>query len=100
MTKNSPDKINSPITILQMGAVSGLLAQTVCYPLDTIRRRSETYGKHYSSIGNAISTIIKKEGFAGFYKGMAANSIKIVPNNFIRFYIFEQINPVLKNICN
>ena len=89
---NYPERINAPSSILLMGATAGLTAQTICYPLDTIRRRSETYGKHYNSLFDAFKTIARKEGFVGFYRGMLANSIKVVPNNFIRFFVFEKLN--------
>ena len=89
---NYPERINAPSSILLMGATAGLTAQTICYPLDTIRRRSETYGKHYNSLFDAFKTIARKEGFVGFYRGMLANSIKFVPNNFISFFVFEKLN--------
>lgn len=92
LRESYPEKVASPGEVLAMGAIAGLTAQTICYPLDTIRRRSEIYGTHYSSVFNAISTIIQKEGVVGFYRGMLANSLKVVPNNFIRFFVFERIN--------
>ena len=52
---------------------------------DTVRRRQQLKGNNYSSTANAFSTIAKVEGVAGFYKGMAANALKVVPNNAIRF---------------
>lgn len=89
---NYPEKINLTSNILFMGGVAGLTAQTACYPLDTIRRRSETYGRHYSSMYDAFTKIARNEGVRGFYRGMLANSMKVVPNNFIRFFIFEILN--------
>ena len=55
--------------ILVLGAVSGIVAQTCCYPLDTVRRRMQVAGTNYSSTMNAFSTIAKVEGFRGFYVG-------------------------------
>jgi solute carrier family 25 phosphate transporter 23/24/25/41 len=91
VSKLYPDKVNTPLYVLGMGAVAGLVAQSVCYPLDTIRRRSEVFGKNYNSIPHAVSTIYKKEGVSGFYKGMPANAAKIIPNNFFRFFIFNSL---------
>lgn len=85
--------IKEPYKSLCIGGISGLIAQTICYPLDTVRRRMEVYGKNYTSILNAYSTIYCKEGIRGFYKGMLPNVIKVIPNNALRFCIFS-------NICN
>lgn len=84
--------LNKPYIILSLGCISGISAQTFCYPLDTIRRRSEVYGKNYFSICHAIKTIYIKEGIKGFYKGVIANTLKIIPNNFIRFFVFEKLS--------
>ncbi len=32
-----------------------------------------------------------QEGFVGFYRGWAANTLKVVPQNAIRFVAYEQI---------
>lgn len=79
----------NPFSILFLGACSGIIAQTCCYPLDTVRRRMQLAGKNYSGLSNAFTTIVKQEGFRGFYKGMSANALKVVPNNAIRFAAFD-----------
>ncbi|CAK9042453.1 Calcium-binding mitochondrial carrier protein SCaMC-1 (Mitochondrial ATP-Mg/Pi carrier protein 1) (Mitochondrial Ca(2+)-dependent solute carrier protein 1) (Small calcium-binding mitochondrial carrier protein 1) (Solute carrier family 25 member 24), partial [Durusdinium trenchii] len=79
----------NPAVILGLGATAGIIAQTACYPLDTVRRRMQLAGKTYSSTANAFATILKEEGFLGFYKGMSANAMKVVPNNAIRFAAYE-----------
>lgn len=52
-------------------------------------------GKNYTSTANAFYTIATKEGPLGFYKGMTANALKIVPNNAIRFAAYEFLKGVL-----
>ena len=79
----------SPFAILGLGAAAGIIAQTACYPLDTVRRRMQIAGKHYTSTANAFVTIAQQEGMRGFYKGMSANALKVVPNNAIRFAAYE-----------
>ena len=71
--------------------LAGLVAQTICFPLDTIRRRMQLAGTNYSSTFDAIKTIARVEGVRGFYKGIAPNAIKIVPNNGIRFLAFDYL---------
>ena len=74
---------------LGLGACAGLFAQSICFPLDTIRRRMQLPGQHYSSVGNAFKTVFQTEGFKGFYKGMAPNALKVIPNNAIRFVVYD-----------
>ena len=85
----------SPFSILFLGACSGIIAQTCCYPLDTVRRRMQVAGKNYSSTANAFSTILRTEGIRGYYKGMTANALKVVPNNAIRFAAFDFLKTLI-----
>eukprot|EP00924_Labyrinthula_sp_SR-Ha-C_P009234 augustus_masked-scaffold_2-processed-gene-17.41-mRNA-1 protein AED:0.02 eAED:0.03 QI:0/-1/0/1/-1/1/1/0/337 len=79
----------NPFATLTLGAISGIIAQSCCYPLDTVRRRMQLAGTNYTSTRNAFSTILRVEGLRGFYKGMSANALKVVPNNAIRFASFD-----------
>lgn len=83
--------------ILSVGAISALFSQTICYPLDTIRRRMQIKGTPYKHGIDAFQQIIKKEGVAQLYAGITANALKIAPNNSIRFLVYElcklYINP-------
>jgi len=92
-TNYGPDEnTKSPILrILALGGIAGLCAQTLCYPLDTIRRRMQIKGTHYTSVPNAVSTILSKEGAKGFYKGIGPNALKVVPNNGIRFLAYTYL---------
>eukprot|EP00004_Rigifila_ramosa_P003980 TRINITY_DN14363_c0_g1_i1.p1 TRINITY_DN14363_c0_g1~~TRINITY_DN14363_c0_g1_i1.p1 ORF type:complete len:301 (+),score=85.96 TRINITY_DN14363_c0_g1_i1:1-903(+) len=82
------------LTSLGVGALAGTIAQTVCYPLDTIRRRQQYGTGAYKNGFDACVKIMRGEGVSGFYKGYVANTIKVVPNNAIRFLTFEVIKKV------
>jgi len=81
----------TPVSSLFMGAGAGIIAQTACYPLDTIRRRMQLKGTNYKNTLDAIKVITQKEGATGLYKGMSANTLKVIPNNAIRFMVFEYL---------
>lgn len=80
---------------LLVGAASGTLAATACYPLDTIRRRMQMRGHSYSGQLDAFATIWRKEGARGFYRGWAANTLKVVPQNAIRLVSYEALKAAL-----
>ena len=62
------------------GAFAGLLAQTMSYPLDVVRRRMQIdpfNQQRYTGIWNALNTIYSEEGIKrGLYKGVSMNWLK------------------------
>lgn len=78
--------------VVVYGALSGLLAQTVTYPLDTVRRRMQTEGAHnigrpvdllapvekrYTGILQTLRLVAREEGFrTGLFKGVSLNWFK------------------------
>lgn len=83
------------VSNLLVGAVAGTFATTVCYPLDTVRRRMQMQGKHYSSMSDAFVTMTRQEGVRGFYRGWWANTLKVVPQNSIRFVAYEFMKKII-----
>lgn len=83
------------VRVLGCGAAAGLFAQSICFPLDTIRRRMQMKGTNYKSVLHAVSEIATKEGVQGFYRGVVPNAIKIVPNNGIRFLAYEMLKSLM-----
>lgn len=77
------------LVILSLGAISAIISQGICYPLDTIRRRMQLSGNNYKNGLDVLVQIVKKEGIPKLYSGMIPNMLKIVPNNSIRFGIYE-----------
>jgi solute carrier family 25 phosphate transporter 23/24/25/41 len=69
-------KSRNPLVVLSLGAAAGVLAQTVCYPLDTVRRRMQLKGVAYPSTLAAFATIAREEGPRGFYRGMLPKCVR------------------------
>lgn len=46
----------------------------------------------YTSIPNVISRTWAKEGFLGFYKGLATNAVRILPGTCVTFVVYEQLS--------
>ena len=79
-----PDgKTSAPWKVV-CGACAGVVAQTITYPGDTVRRRMQTNGmggaaKHYAGTIDCIKQIVVKEGRAGVFAGYGANLMKSLP---------------------
>lgn len=70
------------VATLSCGGIAGALAQTVSYPLDLIRRRMQVQdfvpgAVKYKGVSDAVVSIIRAEGCAALYKGLAANYCKV-----------------------
>lgn len=69
------------------GGIAGTTGQSVSYPCDLLRRRFQMRGDYYgkSGIREMMASIYKEEGVRGFYKGYAANFVKVTPAIAIMF---------------
>ena len=79
-----------------------MIAQTLMYPGDTIKRQMQINGldktkKKYSSLTNCIKHIYKENGMKGFYPGLSINLIKAVPEATLQFFIYETVLQYLQN---
>eukprot|EP00882_Tetradesmus_deserticola_P029720 GHRQ01033316.1.p1 GENE.GHRQ01033316.1~~GHRQ01033316.1.p1 ORF type:complete len:158 (+),score=78.19 GHRQ01033316.1:167-640(+) len=89
------ERPQNPVANLLMGGAAGTIAASVCYPLDTIRRRMQMRGVTYNSQLHAFQSIWAQEGMRGFYRGWAANTLKVVPQNAIRLVTYEALKGLL-----
>ncbi|EFJ47913.1 hypothetical protein VOLCADRAFT_44344, partial [Volvox carteri f. nagariensis] len=91
--------------MLAFGGVSGLLAQTVTYPLDVVRRRMQVYGIQQEAAASAVtsrlttwdvgSTIVRQEGLRGLFRGLSLNYVKVVPSTAIGFTVYDMFKSYL-----
>jgi solute carrier family 25 phosphate transporter 23/24/25/41 len=65
------------------GVTSGIIAQTIVYPLDVIRRRIQvegvqsTWARLYTF--PALHRVVKKEGYRGLFAGLGPTFAKVAP---------------------
>jgi solute carrier family 25 (mitochondrial phosphate transporter), member 23/24/25/41 len=84
-----------------IGGLSGVIAQSVMYPGDTVRRCMQAAGAgasaqpSYTSTWHCITSIAKTEGLIGFYRGAWVNAIKVVPGAMIQFASYDYFKRVL-----
>jgi len=90
----------STVQLLTCGGIAGVLAQTVTYPLDVLRRIMQMQGFSaqypvYGTLWNAVRGVFKKDGIKGFYKGLIPNYLKVVPSISISFVTYEKLKNFL-----
>lgn len=83
------------------GGIAGLLAQTIAFPGDVIKRQLQLNGVNnnknkYNGMIDCIHKIYIKEGIPGFYTGLKINIIKCIPGAAIQFTVYDYC----KNIGN
>jgi len=88
-------------TRLGAGAFAGLVAQSITYPLDIVRRRSQVHPDQYRTVLGSMRTILQGEGVMALFKGLSMNwvkgpvaiSISFVINDLLRAKIAKRSAP-------
>ena len=89
--KNRDDILSNNIFA---GGIAGTVAQLVMYPGDTVKRHMQIDGinsNQYSNLRSCITNIYKRNGIAGFYRGILLNSIKTIPEIIIKFSVYNYV---------
>lgn len=82
------------------GSLAGIVAQTVAYPFDVVRRRlqvaPEKFGHHVDeSCWHEIRSIFRNGGWRGFFVGLSINYIKIAPMTGMSFVVYDMMKKLL-----
>ncbi|NP_001130999.1 putative mitochondrial adenine nucleotide transporter BTL1 [Zea mays] len=84
--------------LLLIGALSGLTASTISFPLEVARKRlmaGALQGKCPPNMIAALSEVIQEEGVMGLYRGWGASCLKVMPNSGITWVLYEAWKDVL-----
>lgn len=85
------------------GALAGMMAQTITYPGDTIRKRMQTDGirgtkQIYNGMFDCMRTVFRNEGFRTLYAGLGANLIRGIPGAAVQFTAFNCFKNLLTDL--
>ncbi|KAL3135340.1 hypothetical protein ABBQ32_007532 [Trebouxia sp. C0010 RCD-2024] len=104
-------KLPVPV-MLTFGACSGLVAQTLTYPLDVVRRRMQVQGLKLPpaqqqaalkaqgttvlrSTWHGLVTIGTQQGVKALFAGLTINYMKVVPSTAIGFTLYDTMKSYL-----
>ncbi|XP_027202279.2 thiamine pyrophosphate carrier protein 1 [Dermatophagoides pteronyssinus] len=91
------------------GALSGMVAKFLVYPLDLVKKRLQIrgfetgrgnkFGKtvHYEGFIHCITHTIQTENLAAFYKGMIPSIFKSTLSTALHFWLYESLVKKLNN---
>jgi solute carrier family 25 phosphate transporter 23/24/25/41 len=79
---------------LAIGSIGGIIAMTLTYPTELLRRRMMVQGiggepRLYNSIWDACKKIASTEGYRGFYRGMLVTYYKVIPSTAISWAVMD-----------
>ncbi|KYQ93210.1 hypothetical protein DLAC_11640 [Tieghemostelium lacteum] len=97
---NETTEIKKGLSITLVGAISGLVADSIMHPIDTIRARLqvEKVGKsQYNGTFHAMNMILKNEGVKYLYKGFPIVATATVPAHALYFYGYEESKRILSS---
>ena len=82
------------------GAFAGTAATTCTYPLDLLRTRfaAQSTQRAYTSLIASVREINRREGPRGFFRGLSAAVVQIVPYMGFFFTFYESLKPLVADV--
>ncbi|KAK2761390.1 hypothetical protein FQN54_001912 [Arachnomyces sp. PD_36] len=92
----------SNMDFLLLSGISKMFAGCATYPYQVIRARLQTYdaATNYNGVTDVIRKIWYKEGWAGFYKGLGPNLLRVLPSTWVTFLVYENMKVYLPGMIN
>ncbi|KAA8500065.1 Calcium-binding mitochondrial carrier protein SCaMC-1 [Porphyridium purpureum] len=87
--------------MLVMGSIAGSVAQTVCHPLDVVRKRLQLQGLggrpvvHHGGFLPTMREIASSEGVSALYRGLAPQYLSVLPSAGVSYLVYEKMKILL-----
>jgi len=90
----------SALDFLVLSGVAKVFAGSTTYPYQVIRTRLQMYDAEstYRGTSDVVAKVWKKEGFAGFYKGLGPNLLRVLPSTWVTFLVYEKTKVFIPHI--
>lgn len=88
---HKPGEKLRPLDIIAMSATSKVIAAGSTYPYQVVRSRLQDQHRSYNGVADVVRTTYKNESWRGFYKGLGANLLRVVPACCITFFTYERV---------
>lgn len=91
----------STVDYLVISGFSKMFAGSVTYPYQVVRSRLQMYdaNRNYRGARDVIAQVWKREGLAGFYKGLGPNLLRVLPSTWVTFLVYEKMKGYLPHVA-
>ncbi|KAL9075100.1 MAG: hypothetical protein Q9161_001785 [Pseudevernia consocians] len=82
---------------LVLSGLAKIFAGSTTYPYQVVRARLQMYDADstYQSARDVVAQVWRKEGLAGFYKGLGPNLLRVMPSTWVTFLVYEKTKVLL-----
>ncbi|KAM4690240.1 solute carrier family 25 member 47 [Rhinophrynus dorsalis] len=85
--------------VLLAGGFAGVVAWSICTPMDVIKSRLQVDGvtqRKYRGVIHCITESVRQEGITVLFKGLSLNCVRAFPVNMVVFLTYEAILKQIK----
>ena len=77
---------------LVLSGAAKVFAGSITYPYQVVRTRLQMYDADntYHSASDVVAKVWRKEGMAGFYRGLGPNLLRVLPSTWVTFLVYEK----------
>ncbi|KAI0562746.1 Mitochondrial carrier [Gracilaria domingensis] len=86
---------SNSVKYLIAGAIAGIVSRTAVSPLEVVATVNMCTSGTAPPLLRQLRVLLQTEGLRGFFKGNAANCLKVAPTKGIQFVAFEALKRVL-----
>lgn len=83
----------SGFDFLYLSGIAKIFAGSATYPYQVVRARLQMYDadRTYKSARDVVIQVWRQEGWAGFYKGLGPNLLRVMPSTWVTFLVYEKM---------
>ena len=84
------------VDYLLLSGLAKVFAGGITYPYQVVRARLQMYDADsaYRSARDVVGQLWRKEGVAGYYKGLGANLLRVMPSTWVTFLVYEKTRSI------
>lgn len=85
-----------------LSGLAKVFAGSTTYPYQVVRARLQMYDAEstYKSARDVVAQVWRKEGLAGFYKGLGPNLLRVMPSTWVTFLVYEKSKVLLPRMLD
>lgn len=94
MRHSTPERASKPLSVYERflaGGLAGMIAATMCYPLDTAKTLLTAHPERFHGVLGTIASVTRSQGPSAIYRGLSPTLVAMMPYAGLDFAIYEQL---------